>query len=37
MAQKIIKVRDIEIANDKPFVLFGGINVLCLLYTSRCV
>ena len=28
MAQKIIKVRDIEIANDKPFVLFGGINVL---------
>ena len=28
MAQKIIKVRGIEIANDKPFVLFGGINVL---------
>ena len=28
MAQKIIKVRNIEIANDKPFVLFGGINVL---------
>ena len=28
MAQKIIRVRDIEIANDKPFVLFGGINVL---------
>src|SRR5574344_366509 len=28
MAQKIIKVGGIEIANDKPFVLFGGINVL---------
>ena len=28
MTQKIIKVGDIEIANDKPFVLFGGINVL---------
>ena len=28
MAQKIIKVGDIEIANDKPFVLFGGINVI---------
>ena len=28
MAQKIIRVGDIEIANDKPFVLFGGINVL---------
>jgi 2-dehydro-3-deoxyphosphooctonate aldolase (KDO 8-P synthase) len=28
MAQKIIKVRDIEISNDKPMVLFGGMNVL---------
>lgn len=28
MTQKIIRVRDIEIANDKPFVLFGGMNVL---------
>lgn len=28
MAQKIVKVGDIEIANDKPFVLFGGMNVL---------
>ena len=28
MAQKIIKVGNIEIANDKPLVLFGGINVL---------
>ncbi|MDF3029994.1 MAG: 2-dehydro-3-deoxyphosphooctonate aldolase [Moraxellaceae bacterium] len=26
--QKIIKLRDIEIGNDKPFVLFGGMNVL---------
>lgn len=26
--QKIIKVGDIEIANHKPFVLFGGMNVL---------
>ncbi|MGI5308637.1 3-deoxy-8-phosphooctulonate synthase [Rheinheimera sp. WS51] len=26
--QKMIKVGAIEIANDKPFVLFGGINVL---------
>jgi len=28
MSQKIVKVGDIEIANDKPFVLFGGMNVL---------
>lgn len=28
MTQKTIKVRDIEIANDKPMVLFGGMNVL---------
>lgn len=26
--QKVIRVGDIEIANDKPFVLFGGVNVL---------
>lgn len=28
MTQKIITLRDIEIGNDKPFVLFGGMNVL---------
>ena len=28
MTQKVIKVGGIEIANDKPFVLFGGINVI---------
>jgi 2-dehydro-3-deoxyphosphooctonate aldolase (KDO 8-P synthase) len=28
MTQKIIRVADIDIANDKPFVLFGGINVI---------
>lgn len=28
MTQKIIRVGQIEIANDRPFVLFGGINVL---------
>ncbi|HWR79583.1 MAG TPA: 3-deoxy-8-phosphooctulonate synthase, partial [Pseudomonas sp.] len=28
MTQKTIRVGSIEIANDKPFVLFGGINVL---------
>lgn len=28
MSQKIIKVGDIEIGNDRPFVLFGGMNVL---------
>ena len=28
MSQKIIRVADIDIANDKPFVLFGGINVI---------
>lgn len=28
MTQKTIKVGEIEIANDKPFVLFGGMNVL---------
>lgn len=26
--QKIIRLGDIEIGNDKPFVLFGGMNVL---------
>ncbi|MEH6490775.1 3-deoxy-8-phosphooctulonate synthase [Halopseudomonas sp.] len=28
MAQKIVRVGNIEMANDKPFVLFGGMNVL---------
>ena len=28
MSQKTIRVGNIEIANDKPFALFGGINVL---------
>ena len=28
MAQEVIKLSDFEIANDKPFVLFGGMNVL---------
>jgi 2-dehydro-3-deoxyphosphooctonate aldolase (KDO 8-P synthase) len=28
MAQKTVRVGQIEIANDKPFVLFGGMNVL---------
>src|SRR5690606_6086767 len=28
MAQKIVRVADIDIANDRPFVLFGGMNVL---------
>lgn len=28
MSQKNIRVADIDIANDKPFVLFGGINVI---------
>ena len=28
MIQKIIKVANIDVANDKPFVLFGGMNVL---------
>ena len=28
MSQKTIRVGNIEIANDKPFVLFGGMNVL---------
>lgn len=28
MTQKIIRVGNIEIANDKPMVLFGGMNVL---------
>ena len=28
MAQKIVRVGDIEMANDNPFVLFGGMNVL---------
>ncbi|AYG43845.1 3-deoxy-8-phosphooctulonate synthase [Pseudomonas sp. Leaf58] len=28
MSQKTLRVGNIEIANDKPFVLFGGMNVL---------
>ena len=28
MQQKVVKVGNIEIANDKPMVLFGGMNVL---------
>ena len=28
MSQKTLKLGNIEIANDKPFVLFGGMNVL---------
>lgn len=28
MKNKLIKLNNIEIANDKPFVLFGGMNVL---------
>lgn len=28
MNQKIVKLGEIEIANNKPFVLFGGMNVL---------
>lgn len=28
MSAKVVRVGDIEIANDKPFVLFGGMNVL---------
>lgn len=28
MNNQIIKINDIELANNKPFVLFGGINVL---------
>ena len=28
MAEKVIKVGDITVANDQPFVLFGGMNVL---------
>lgn len=28
MEQKVVRVGEIEVANDKPFVLFGGMNVL---------
>ena len=28
MKQKVVNVNAIEVANDKPFVLFGGMNVL---------
>ena len=28
MNNHLIKINDIELANDKPFVLFGGMNVL---------
>lgn len=28
MKQKTVKIGHIEVANDKPFVLFGGMNVL---------
>ena len=28
MARSMVEVADIQVANDKPFVLFGGMNVL---------
>ena len=28
MNNKIVKVGNIDVANDKPFTLFGGMNVL---------
>ena len=28
MKDQIIKINEIELANNKPFVLFGGIKVL---------
>lgn len=28
MQDKIVKIGDISVANNLPFVLFGGINVL---------
>ena len=28
MTNKIVKIGDIDVANNKPFVLFGGMNVL---------
>jgi 2-dehydro-3-deoxyphosphooctonate aldolase (KDO 8-P synthase) len=28
MEQKIVNIGDIKVANDRPFVLFGGMNVL---------
>lgn len=28
MARHTVNVSDIEVANDRPFVLFGGMNVL---------
>lgn len=28
MKQKVVNVGDIKVANDRPFVLFGGMNVL---------
>lgn len=28
MTQKVVKIGNIDIANDKPFALFGGMNVL---------
>ena len=28
MDQKMLRVADIDVANDRPFVLFGGMNVL---------
>ncbi|ETJ33354.1 2-dehydro-3-deoxyphosphooctonate aldolase, partial [human gut metagenome] len=28
MQQKVVSIGDINVANDLPFVLFGGMNVL---------
>lgn len=28
MKQKVVSIGDINVANDLPFVLFGGMNVL---------
>jgi len=28
MKHKVVSIQDINVANDLPFVLFGGMNVL---------
>lgn len=37
MQNKIVKIGNIDVANDKPFVLFGGMNVLeSVIWRCKC-
>lgn len=37
MKQKVVSIGDINVANDLPFVLFGGMNVLESRDLAMCI